>query len=141
MRGRLVLVLAAGLLVAADRAKKDDHKSASGLEGTWEVVSFTKSGQENEKAKGDKVVFQGKNLVVKTPKGEQKFTFTIDPKKKTIDIVPGGLKDKTAKGIYQLKKGGLKICLADVDKERPTKFTSKKDSGHTLVILKRVKSE
>jgi uncharacterized protein (TIGR03067 family) len=144
MRKQLVLVLVVGLLVAADDAKKEDgKKKAKGFEGTWEVVSINSNGKDNKEAKGEKVIFKGKNITVKGKKGDHKATFTLDPEKKAIDLSPtdGPNKGKIHKGIYELKKGELKICFAGPDKDRPTKFTSEEGSGNTLVVLKRAKSE
>jgi uncharacterized protein (TIGR03067 family) len=138
-----VFALAAGLLLAADKPNKDDgNKKAKGLEGTWVVVSLTANGKPNDDAKDTKVVFEGKNITVKTKNGDRKSTFKIDPKKKTIDIVRKEKDgEKTSKGIYQLKGDELKICFARPDKDRPKDFTAAEDSGHTLVVLKRAKSE
>jgi uncharacterized protein (TIGR03067 family) len=144
MRARVALVLAVSLLVAADKAKKGEaKKGATGIDGTWEIVSLTQNGKKNDNAKGDKVIFKGKTMTVKAGGGEHKGTFTIDAKKKTIDIVPtdGPQKGKTIKGIFQLKNGELKICFARPEKDRPKEFAAPKDSGLTLAVLKRGKSD
>jgi uncharacterized protein (TIGR03067 family) len=136
----VLVALAVGLLVGADKPKKD--KGTTVLEGTWVIVSLTENGFKSDETGKDKVVFQGKNMTVKreeiTP---QRLTYKIDPDKKTIDIISaeGDDKDKTFKGIYQLKKRELKICFAPPDKDRPKEFTSEEHSYHTLLVLKRAK--
>jgi uncharacterized protein (TIGR03067 family) len=140
----LVFVLAMGLLVAADKPKKEDgKKGVKGLDGTWEVVSATRDGKANENAKGDKVVFAGNNVTVQGQDGEHKGTVQVDPKKKTMDFTPteGEQKGQTFKGIYELKKGELKVCLAEPGKDRPKEFTSEEGSGRMLVVMKRAKAE
>jgi len=46
---------------------------------------------------------------------------------------------KTFLGIYEVKKDSRKVCLAEQGKERPTEFSAKPGSGHTLAVFKRVK--
>jgi uncharacterized protein (TIGR03067 family) len=140
-----LVALTVGLVLGAEKPKKDDgKKGAKGLEGTWEAVSLTVNGISFDHAKGYKVVFQVKTMTVKgNVEGSPVTTFKIDPKKKTNDFVltEGAYKGKTQKGIYELKEGRLTICLAGTGKDRPTKFTSEKGSGHSLVVLKRAKSK
>ena len=145
MKKLILVALTVGLVMGTEKPKKDDgKKGATALEGNWEVVSLTGNGKENDDAKGYRVVFQGKTLTVKGKEGGKTVTtFKIDPKKKTIDLIPtkGDNKGKTQKGIYELKKGRLTICFVGPGKDRPTKFTSEKGSGNSLVVLKRAKSK
>jgi uncharacterized protein (TIGR03067 family) len=144
MRKYVGLALAAALLVAAEQPKKGDAKDgAQSLEGTWEIVSVTDDGKAQEEAKGTKVIFKGKQITVKTGEGDHKGAFRIDPKKKTFDFTPteGPNKDQLHKGIYELKKGELKICVAKPDKERPKGFTSEEGSGHMLAVMKRAQDD
>ena len=70
-------------------------------------------------------------------------TFKIDPTKtpKEIDVMDeSGVKnDKTKLGIYALDGDTYKYCLAPAGKPRPTEFTSKAGSGHSLGVSKREK--
>jgi uncharacterized protein (TIGR03067 family) len=137
------MALVVGFLVGADDPTKDKgKKGATALEGTWVVVSVTEDGKETDKGKDTQVVFKGKTVTFKTQGGEEKGTFTIDPKKKTIDITPErGRKGKTMKGLYRLKGDELKVCHTRQGKDRPTDFTAEKGSGNVLVALKRVKGK
>lgn len=69
--------------------------------------------------------------------------FKIDATKtpKEIDIMDeSGVKnDKTKLGIYELNGDTYKYCLAPAAKPRPTEFTSKEGSGHSLGVSKRAK--
>ena len=47
--------------------------------------------------------------------------------------------DKTKLGIYELDGDTYKFCLAPAGKPRPTEFTSKEGSGHSLGVSKREK--
>ena len=60
---------------------------------------------------------------------------------KEIDIMDetGMKNDKTKLGIYELDGDTYKFCLAPAGKPRPTEFTSKEGSGHSLGVSKREK--
>jgi uncharacterized protein (TIGR03067 family) len=138
---RLILVaLVVGLLVGADDPQKDSRKKgATALEGTWVVVSITYNGAE--KAVNEKFIFfQGKNLIVKTKEGDREATFKIDAKG-TIDITSSDDCRNTRKGIYQLKGDDLKLCYSLPGKDRPKDFTAEKNSGRSLIVLKRAKDK
>lgn len=140
----LVLALAVGLVVAADKPTRGDGKKGpKGLEGTWEIVAATEDGRPDDVHKGQKVIFKGKNVTLHAGQGDQKATFRIDPKTKAMDITPtGGDHDgQTFKGIYELKKGRLKICLAPPGQDRPKKFASEEGSGVILAVLERPKPD
>jgi uncharacterized protein (TIGR03067 family) len=146
------LMLASGLLVAAvgpgqDGANKEDLDK---LRGTWLTVSVVYDGKPlvDEKApdKGPvtKLVYDGTKWMVKVDdKTVANGIFKIDTTKtpKEIDIMDeSGMKnDKTKLGIYELDGDTYKFCLAQAGKPRPTDFTSKKDSGHSLGVTKRQK--
>jgi uncharacterized protein (TIGR03067 family) len=67
------------------------------------------------------------------------FKIDATKKPKEIDIMDdSGVKnDKTKLGIYELDGDTYKYCLAPAGKARPTAFTSKKGSGHSLGVSKR----
>jgi hypothetical protein len=52
------------------------------------------------------------------------------------DTLPDG---KKVRGIYELDGDTLRFCVAPPDKDRPTEFTSRKGSGYTLRVFRRVK--
>jgi hypothetical protein len=68
------------------------------------------------------------------------FWFSLIWKKNTIDMTFPQTK-VTFRGICALKGDDLKFCMARSEKDRATDFTAEKDSGRTLVVLKRAKSE
>jgi hypothetical protein len=53
--------------------------------------------------------------------------------------MPGSGDDGGGKGIYELNGDTLKSCVASPGKERPTEFSAKAGSGHTLRVFKCVK--
>jgi uncharacterized protein (TIGR03067 family) len=134
----LIVALAVGLLVAAEKPK-DEGAKKNPLEGTWEVVTATSDGKDSENAKGDTLVFKGTKVTHKAKDGDHGGTIKIDAKKKTLDFTPseGEQKDMVFKGIYELKKNELKICIAFPGADRPTDFTSAEGSKRILAVLKR----
>jgi uncharacterized protein (TIGR03067 family) len=141
MRRFILVALVVGLVVGADKPKKDGKNGATPLEGTWTVVSATEDGREREEAKGTQIIFKGKTVTSKSMGKEHKGTIKVDPKNKTIDITPNEENTKTAKGIYQLKGDKLKLCLARSGKDRPKDFTADKRSGQGIMVLKLAKSK
>ena len=123
-------------------ATKDD------LQGKWKLIEVEKAGESHKvkpktteffqlEFKGNKVT----SIFDMSP--SIKGTYKTDPAKKprTIDFMPSTSDDKgkTLLGIYEVKGGKLKLCVAEPEvKKRPTKFESKSD--HVIVyVLERVK--
>jgi uncharacterized protein (TIGR03067 family) len=146
MLSRALLLVAAGLLVAAD-AKDDAVQAAKAkLKGTWKVVSLEEQGTKapDDVVKKMRLVFQDSKLVLKgMDDGDHEASYTIDPSKKpaTLDLVPadGTEKGKTLRCIYAVEGDELKLCSAPPDGDRPKEFTAAKGSQSVLLVLKRDK--
>jgi uncharacterized protein (TIGR03067 family) len=148
MGKRLILLLAVGVMVAADAdaVKKEKAK----LKGTWTVVSLEEEGKKQPFPEGVKMslIFQDDKLAMQFALGDKKDSkeaaYVIDPAKKPaiMDITPndGPEKGKTVRGIYMLDKDELKICGAQKpDNDRPKDFVTKEGSKSVLITLKRDK--
>ena len=138
----IALLILTPLYGADDPAKKE----AALLEGDWTMVSGEASGQALPKEmveSGKRNAKDGETTISISGKVYFKAKYTIDATKKpkTIDymMTEGTTKGKTHLGIYELDGDTLKFCFAAPDKERPTEFTAKADSGRTLSVWKRVK--
>src|SRR5262245_54750021 len=105
MRRYALLVVAAGLLIAADTATDDVKKEKDKLKGTWNVVSLETGGEKGpeEFTKGATLTFEDEKATFKAGGENHLGTYKIDPgkKQKTIDIIPsdGPDKDKAMQGI------------------------------------------
>jgi uncharacterized protein (TIGR03067 family) len=131
------------LLIGADKdAPKTQDKD---LDGSWEFVSGIRDGKPDQPPGKAVLIFKGNELAVKLGDKEmEKATIKADPTRtpRTLDIVPsmGPEKGNAALAIYEVKGDELRICVARPGKERPTEFSAKEGSGHSLITLKRVKS-
>ena len=137
-------LIVVGLLLAADDAKKTS-KAAKQIEGKWQGVSLEQDGNKNEDAKNLTVTIRDGKYEVKM--GDERIgkgMLKIDAAKKPhglmdIMVEEGDNAGQTQLGIYEVRRGRLKICFAPPDKPRPSEFSAKEGSGNTLVVLKRVK--
>jgi uncharacterized protein (TIGR03067 family) len=142
MRKHALLLVAAGLLIAADKAKDEAAKKDS-LLGSWTVQSFMQGGQKVDDAEGDKVTFEKGKVQVKGKNGDHSGAYTLRANKspRQIDFTPddGEAAGKLHKGIYELKGDSLKVLLAGPDEDRPKDFKNKEGAGVIYVVLKRDK--
>ncbi len=149
MKRYVVMVLVAGLLLAADTKKDDAKKDQEALLGIWRPVSSEQGGKEqNDEAKEHALIFDKDTFTVK--KGDEvriKGTFKIDPSKKpkTIDMtITEGRRDEDKgmelHGIYELDKDTLKWCTSEPGgRDRPKEFATKEGTKDLLVSLKKEK--
>jgi uncharacterized protein (TIGR03067 family) len=145
MKPRMMLVLVAGLLVAAD-AKDDAKKELEKLQGDWVMVSSERNGEAlpDEQVKAlRRTIKDDEFTVTRDNETVAKGKFTVDPSKspKTIDvtITEGDNTDKTMKGIYEIDGDNYKVCFAPFSKDRPKEFSSKGDEGLVLSVWKKAK--
>ena len=136
-----LLVAVIACPVARGDAAADEWKK---LAGTWKVEKATFNGDDST------ALFNGTVLTLEDGKFKVAFagmndvgTLTLDPDKKpkqmTIVGTDGPSKGKTMPAIYEIDGDMLKICFAEPDKERPTEFSSKANSGWTLAVQKKQK--
>jgi uncharacterized protein (TIGR03067 family) len=134
MMRRPILILFAGLLLAADAPADATKKDLDKLQGTWELVP-----PENDvNAVVFKVEFKGDKFRVIYPDGgELKGTFKLDASTdpKLIDFT---LKDRgDFEGIYKLDGDKFTVCVSEpCAKQRPSEFAK---DGKNTGVLKRLK--
>jgi uncharacterized protein (TIGR03067 family) len=144
-RRTLLISFAFFLLGAGGRQEEASKKDLEMLQGDWAGVSMIQDGMKlpDDDAQAYFRSYKGdKYAVFRYSQPLAKWTFTLDAAKKpkTIDAQrEGDDKGKPALGIYEFEGGKLKLCVAGIGKERPTKFESKPGSGHTLSVWEREK--
>jgi uncharacterized protein (TIGR03067 family) len=134
--------------LAGDSSAKGDLDN---LQGTWITVSLVNDGKTlvDEKTPPNqgpqtKLVYEGNKWIIQVGDhavATSVFKINATKKPKEIDILDatGTKNDKTKLGIYELRGDIYKYCLAPAGKPRPTEFTSKAGSGHSLGVSKRAK--
>jgi uncharacterized protein (TIGR03067 family) len=143
--GHVLEVLKREQKAAPEEAIKADRKA---LAGTWQAVSYELDGKKApaEDLQDVQLVIDadGKAIARKAGQAFIGGTTEIDPTRtpRAIDIAytVGEIKGQTALGIYEVKGDTLRICRSNPGKDRPTEFSSKPGSGHTLMSYRRVKS-
>jgi uncharacterized protein (TIGR03067 family) len=133
MMRRLILILFAGLLLAADAPADAAKKELEKFQGMWELVP----PENDANAVALKVEFKGGKIRVIFPNGELKGTFKIDASTdpKLIDF---SVKDRGDwEGIYKFDGDKLTICVSDpCTKQRPAEFAK---DGKNTGVFKRFK--
>jgi uncharacterized protein (TIGR03067 family) len=144
MKPHGVLFLIAASLLAADAPKADADRDT--IQGTWKIVAEVENGKETPPARNEKVRirFTADKMIVSEGDEKHEAAYKLDPERipSAIDVTPDGgpNKGKKALGIYQLSGDTLTICLTLAkDKDRPSDFTAKADSGRVLFTLERIK--
>jgi uncharacterized protein (TIGR03067 family) len=126
------MLLAGGLLLAADAPKEEVSKDLDKLQGTWVGSDGTM-----------KLVIKGNKYTFTSAGDNEEGTLKADASKKPaaldIHISKGPQEGKTQLAVYQLEGDTLKICYAEPDKERPTELAAKDGSGQGMLVLKREK--
>jgi uncharacterized protein (TIGR03067 family) len=141
MRTVIAMGVAFCLLASVDAVQGEET-----LQGTWKLSSGEANGKAltEKQLKDGKLVLDGDHYSV-TLEGKEAVTgmqkLGVSDKTKTIDIKDdtGSHKDKTSLGIYELKGDEFRVAFAPPGKDRPSKFTTKPDSGNWMHVWKRVK--
>jgi uncharacterized protein (TIGR03067 family) len=147
MKARLLLIATLGALAAADSPKDDNWaKDLKKLQGDWAALSMVVDGEkipDDEAQALFRTIKDDQYTVFRFNKAIGKGTFKLDATKKpkTIDVFPAnaGPKAKPILGIYELDDKSFKFCYARPGKGRPTDFSAKQGSGHTLTVWEREK--
>jgi uncharacterized protein (TIGR03067 family) len=136
------MVLAAGLLVAADTPQDAVRQEKEKLKGTWALVSMEAQGKPVPAAdlKVVKYTFEEARFSYEDGRGGPKegmYTLGSARSPKSIDLSQDG--SLAARGIYKLEGDRLTLCLASPRGERPTEFTTKAGVSTVLVVFQRAR--
>jgi uncharacterized protein (TIGR03067 family) len=132
--------------VAAPVPKEDPAKAElDKLNGTWEITSFMRAGEERLEDIGDKVIrFKNGEFTWGDNDEPSGKVASIDPSKtpKELDYTYEGQEGKPQKAIYKLDKDTFTDCFNEKDPAtRPKEFKSTEENGLTVVTYKRVKKK
>jgi len=143
MRLHAVVIVAAGLLLAANKPSSDESvkNELSKMAGTWIAVSAERDGEKRSKddIKDLKFVVKGDKWAITLEGQEYQGTLKIDPTKtpkESDSIMEDG---QIVKAIYKVDDKHLTLCWRGPGEDRPKEFVSKADSGINLVVFKRAK--
>jgi len=146
VQSNVLVVLAAFVLLAADRGNENTIQESKKLEGAWSVTSAVRNRNElpAEKRNGLQVIFRDGRFAFKQgDKALAEGTFRLDPAAapRTIDLttIDANGNEKTTLAIYDLTEDALRICGAPPGEGRPGEFAALDGSGHTLTTFQRVK--
>ena len=135
---RLALLTMATLTALAPARAGENPIDA--LQGTW-IADYVEKSEVPipPELANVRFTFKGDKLFISQRGGaEKEHKFVIDTKKspRHFDIAAPG--EKAVKGIYELKKGELTLCVQHGDGDRPTAFATKEDDfGLVLLIFKK----
>ncbi len=143
--GRVYLILAAGLVLAADAPPGDPAQvEKKKFEGTWSLVALEVDGEPVplDGIEAARLVVTGDRYSFRLGTARMELRHTVDPtrKPKAIDlaITDGSGEGKVYRGIYELDGDRLKICRsAEPGRLRPTRFATEPGSGLILTVWKR----
>ena len=145
MKSRLLMIVAAGLLLAADNpqgpASKQDLK---GLQGTWKLLSAMKDGKALPEDEVKKTTIVFKDDTFRFPElaefaTSREGTIKLDATKKPKQMDAISTEKEVMLGIYELDGDRYKVCFAPAGKPRPSEFASKPGSGQILQVWERKK--
>jgi len=142
-----VVVLSMALMaVLGDSDADANAKDLEKMQGDWAVVSVVRDGvkEEDDNAQSLFRTVKGNQYTVflfDKPVGSGTFKIDATKKPKTIDSFPANLAGKALLGTYQIEGSTITTCYAAAGKDRPTAFSSKKGSEHTLMVWEREKKK
>ena len=137
-------LLALAVLVAAPAGKDPPKKDGPTLVGEWAIESAVDNGKPDNPPPGATWTFTADRKSVLKFGGLVGLdtTYEADPTRApaTVDVAAGP-QGKALKGIYQVEKDTLTLCLVEGDRDRPTAFASPAGSKVVLITLTRVKKK
>jgi uncharacterized protein (TIGR03067 family) len=147
MRYSFLAIIALAAVTAAGAKTDDPDKSdLEKMQGDWSSVVYVVDGTtlDDDDAQAYFRTIKGDQYSVfhfNKPLGKGTFKIDATKRPKTIDAWPATAKDKANPmlGIYELEGGRLKFCFAAAGKARPSEFTAKEGSEHTLTVREREK--
>ena len=140
------LLLMATTMAAVVSGNNDVAKEETKLQGTWQAVAIVVNGHPMpaEHVRATQLILTGGQFSQRFDKrAVREGIFTVQPDRtpKLIDLIFRGDEGLEMKlqGLYELKAGSLKTCMALPGVPRPTEFVSRPDTGHIFTTYERQK--
>jgi uncharacterized protein (TIGR03067 family) len=150
MRRTFLPALAVAFLLAAAYGQEQPQTDKDQLQGTWLLTSVEidqkpipmESLTDGKVVLVGTLVIRGERYSFSLGKNRLEMTYQLNPDTtpKAIDltVLEGPQKGKTYRAIYRLDKDTYTVCRhVEPDRERPTEFRTRPDSGLMLVVWKR----
>lgn len=143
MRIHALLVLAVGLLIAADTKNDEAKKELKKLAGSYVMVSGESTAEKlsEERIKDAKMTIEGEKYTASFGGDSVTGTLKVDPTKTPKEIDATDSEGRTILGIYKFDKEQLTVCFAPPDKERPKEFSVKDGTGSFIHVWKKKAKE
>lgn len=142
--GATVLYIGLSILAAGNPTADANKQDMAKLDGEWVLVSGIANGAkipDDVVKTGRRITKNGETTVMLKGEVFMKAKFTIDATKKpkAIDykVIEGKTKGSTRLGIFELDGDTLRLSYAVPYRDRPTDFTSKVGSEHSVSVWKR----
>jgi uncharacterized protein (TIGR03067 family) len=124
------VLLAASLVVGADKPAAGVKQELKKFQGDWVAVAIEVNGRQapEQLVKSLRVTFKGNQVTIKEGRRVSEATFTIKPTKKPPRIdgtSKAGEKEIETIGIYEFDGDRLTICYTLAGGKRPQKFSTK----------------
>jgi len=116
------------------------------LQGTWNVSALEVDGQKMPESMmgAAQIVIKGSRFTSTGMGAVYEGTIELDTSKKpkhlTMHFDAGPEKGNKNPGIYEIKNGTLRICLATRGSERPARFATKPGTGVALETLTKTRN-
>ncbi len=137
----VAVVLAAVLLIGAEKKDKEAETDKQMIQGTWEYVSALRDGKPYKNPIGVRITFAGDKLTRIIGKKTHEHGYKLRPKEKPKQVSlirRSNGKAEVSTGIYRLKADTLTWCFNLPGKPIPKTLATKKGDGLTVCVLKRV---
>ena len=143
----MAVALVAAVAVSAED-KKPAEFDAKALVGSWSFTAGTRAGEKVDADKlKDMAEYTADKITMKTADATFVFKYTVDAKASPVAVEleilePDGFKGAKAKGIVELDGDTLKLAYNPTpDGDRPKDYTSTKDNGNHVYMMKKAKKK
>ncbi len=146
MNSRMLIAVVVSMFVCQQvhaQAEDEPEAEATELEGTWEIGSGVREGEQHKIPDGAQLRFEGNRFYGRADDGvwELVGTFSVDPSATPTEIDFIDNENEATSGIYKIEDDLLTICAAFLGGSRPDKFESPAESLTFLMVLRRVEDD